>query len=122
MRGTGAVVGVCVLALTGCSSVLDVFREEPVLDTAIAPVELDFDGPTYMALEGKDLVVHDGDSSLTVPRGYATGWLPDGNALVATGRRIRVADPQSGRLGAEVRRLVDPSRAVTQVNEIGQRR
>ena len=71
----------CVIT-AGCSTVADFFGEEAVLHTGIEPVALAYDGPTYAALDGRTLVVRNGDDEQRLPGVRAVGWLPDGNALV----------------------------------------
>ena len=119
-RRTALVAGL-LLVTTGCSTIADFFGENAVLDTGIEPATLAFEGPTYMALQGRTLLVRNGDDEQQVPGGRAVHWLPDGNALaVVDPRRARtqVVDPATGPVGALRDFWEDPSRPVGQLNSL----
>lgn len=61
MRPSGVVAAGCVLAIAGCSMLTGDPDTPGVLETGVAPVDLDYDGPTYVAVVGPDLLVRNGE-------------------------------------------------------------
>ena len=119
-RRTWLAVGVLVV-LSGCSTVADFFGEDAVLDTGIEPTVLAFDGPTYMAMDGRSLLVRNGTDVQRLPGARAVHWLPDGKALaVVDPRRARrqVVDPATGPVGPAREFWEDPSRPAEQLNAL----
>ena len=120
LTGVAGLAAAACLTTAGCSTIADFLGEEAVLDTGIEPVALAYDGPTYMALDGRTLVVRNGEDEQRLRGASAEGWLPDGNALVdVQPRRGRVAvvDPARGQVSPS-HHFWDPSRAVSQVNTL----